>query len=429
MPENYDHAYRGPMTLRDALAQSINIPAVKLLYLVGVDDALNFAKRLGISTLLNKNRYGLTLVLGGGEVSLLEMTSVYGVFANDGSRVPYQSILKVTNADGTTLEEYKPVGEQVIDQEIARKISDILSDNQARTPAYGPQSFLYFGDHQVAVKTGTTNDYRDTWIIGYTPSIVVGAWAGNNNNSPMEKKVAGFIIAPLWNAFMKEVFHKIPSEDFMKPLPNSPSLKPALRGIWYGNTTYEIDKFSGKLATINTPVEAKEVRVVPDPHEILHWVDKENPLGPIPTVPQKDQQYWLWETPVQMWIKTNGLPTNTITTIPQEYDNIHTADQSPVIRIITPSGTSSCVLSEKLLINAEVLGRHGIKSVDLFFNNSFISSVLTPPYLFAFVPNENFGSNGENTLRLVAHDLVENKTELEQKIICSEVGNMPILNN
>ena len=168
-PENYDHQYTGPMTLRNALAQSVNVPAVKLLYLVGLDGAIDMAQRLGITTLGDKSRYGLTLVLGGGEVTLLEMTSAYGVFANDGKRVPYNGLLHVENSDGEVLYDYVKNETQVIDKEVAREVSDVLSDNVARTPAFGADSYLKLDNRQVAVKTGTTNNYKDAWIIGYTP--------------------------------------------------------------------------------------------------------------------------------------------------------------------------------------------------------------------------------------------------------------------
>jgi membrane peptidoglycan carboxypeptidase len=194
------------MTFREALAQSVNVPAVKAMYLAGMKETIETARSLGISSLGDYRRYGLTLVLGGGEVSLLEMTSAYGTFAHEGYRYAENAILEVQDSDGKVLEKSEPQGTQVIDQEIARTISDMLKDNQARTPAFGADSYLHFPGRDVAVKTGTTNDYRDTWILGYTPSIAVGCWAGNNNNTPMEKKVAGFIVAPMWNEFMQKYF-------------------------------------------------------------------------------------------------------------------------------------------------------------------------------------------------------------------------------
>jgi membrane peptidoglycan carboxypeptidase len=249
MPENYDHVYRGPMTLRDALAQSVNVPAVKMFYLAGVSDSSETAKKMGITTLKNPKQYGLTLVLGAGEVSLYEMTGAYGVFANGGERNPNTFILRVENDKKDILEEFKQESEQVIPKDIALQISDILSDNDARAPAFGENSFLNFSDVSVAVKTGTTNNYRDAWIIGYTPSFVLGTWVGNNDNMSMEKKVAGFIVAPMWHEIMEEALKTLPAEDFEKPAPTPQDIKPILRGAWMGNESYFIDRTSGKTAT------------------------------------------------------------------------------------------------------------------------------------------------------------------------------------
>ena len=213
-PDDYDGKFLGPMSLRNALGQSRNVPAVEMLYLVGVGDALQTAKKLGITTLdKNYDRYGLTLVLGGGEVSLLELTSVYGVFANDGVRVPTTAILKIEDANGKVLQEYKPTpGEQVISQDAVRMTSSILSDNVARTPLFGANSLLNFGDRPVAAKSGTTNDNKDAWLIGYTPNIAVGVWSGNNDNKPMKK--GSSISVPAWRAFMDIAVKDQPKTSF-----------------------------------------------------------------------------------------------------------------------------------------------------------------------------------------------------------------------
>ncbi len=199
-PQNYDEIFRGPITLRNALAQSINVPSIKALYLAGIRDSLGLAKDMGITSLVDADRYGLTLVLGGGEISLLEMTSAYGTFADDGIHVPYRSVLKIFNANGTEVRLPNQKQSRAMPENIARTISNILSDNTARTPAYGPNSVLYFPTRDVAVKTGTTNDSIDAWTVGYTPNIVIGVWAGNNAHKPMVKKVAGQIVAPMWSA-------------------------------------------------------------------------------------------------------------------------------------------------------------------------------------------------------------------------------------
>ena len=411
MPENYDLRYRGPISLRDALAQSVNIPAVKMLYLVGLTHAIEFAERVGITTLQNKERYGLTLVLGGGEVSLLDMTSAYGVFANDGKRNPYTGILKIEDASGNSIVEYIRRETPAIDPEIARKISDILSDNEARTPAFGTRSFLNFVNRQVAVKTGTTNDYRDAWILGYTPSLAVGAWAGNNDNTPMEKKVAGFIVAPLWNEFFSLVFQSLADEKFPKPQSVSKTLKPALRGIWYGGETYAIDKISGKRATEFTPPDLIVERVIPNPHEILYWVNKGDPSGSPPSNPFNDFQFLLWEIPAQQWISNHELPEKALGKMPDEFDNLHSPLLSPLITILEPNATTTYTRSQKLFVNTKITGSFAIERVDLFVNSLFLGSTRLLPYTFSFVPEALSDMRATNELRVFAHDVVGNTSE------------------
>ncbi len=304
-PGNYDDKFRGPITLRDALAQSINVASVKTLYLAGIKDSINLAKSMGVTSLGDANTYGLTLVLGGGEVSLLDMTSAYGVFATEGMRTPYTAILKVEDKNGNVLEEIKPKPTQVLDAEVARKISDILTDNVARTPLYGANSVIYFGGRNVAVKTGTTNNYKDAWIIGYTPSVVVGTWAGNNDNTSMAKKVSGLIVAPMWRAFMDEVLKTVPEETFTKPQKDdSYDLKPVLRGKWQGG----ISNLSQGPLNPDIPYNSVQEVLSGGVHSILYWVDKNNPRGPIPMNPSLEPQFDRWEYPVRLWAATYGLP-------------------------------------------------------------------------------------------------------------------------
>lgn len=292
-PEDYDGNFVGPMTLRNALAQSRNIPAVKMLYLAGLQDSIRLAKDMGVNSISNKGDYGLTLVLGGGEVTPLEITSAYGVFANNGLRVDISPVLEVKDKDGKVLEEHSPNPTQVLDKEIALKISDILSDNVARTPEFGQYSVLNFPTREVAVKTGTTDNYRDAWIIGYTPSIVIGAWAGNNDNRPMVKKIAGFIVAPMWRAVMDQALAKEPVEEFEAPLvEDRQTLKPVLQNIWQG----------GIFATSTSGQRV----VTGGVHSILYWVNKDDPRGPAPENPQSDPQFDRWEYGVRKWAESNG---------------------------------------------------------------------------------------------------------------------------
>jgi len=242
LPQNYDGLFRGWVSLRQGLAQSLNVPSTKILYLIGsktkienlginnflgqesvllegLKESIKTAQDLGITT-LNKplSFYGPAIVLGGGEVNLLEMTSAYGVFANDGQRVPSTSILKIEDSKGNIIEENKKRPIRALESNVAKLISDILSDNEARAPMFGSRSHLYFENYQVAAKTGTTDDFRDCWTVGYTPTISVGVWVGNNNNAPMIKKQpAATVAGPIFHDFLEKVLPRYPQENFLKP--------------------------------------------------------------------------------------------------------------------------------------------------------------------------------------------------------------------
>jgi membrane peptidoglycan carboxypeptidase len=300
-PVNYDNDFRGPMTLKDALAQSINIPAVKVLYLAGIKDTLKLAQSMGISTLGDPNQYGLTLVLGGGEVTLLDISSAYGTFAQNGMHFDPVSVLQIQDANGATIEDNtQKTGSQVLPAPVAENINDMLSDPVARAPL-GENNLLSFAGHDVAVKTGTTNNYKDAWTVGYTPNIVVGMWVGNNDNSSMVKKVSGFIVGPMWHEFMQYALTQLPNESFTLSESETSGLKPVLRGIW------------------QTPGSDGMQ------HEILYWVNKSDPNGPPPINPGADPQFKYWDTPVQNWVAEHG-----VTPIPlDELGTSTTATTSP----------------------------------------------------------------------------------------------------
>lgn len=412
-PQNYDHVFRGPVTFRNALAQSINVPAVKVLYLVGIKNALNMARRLGIEGLeAGAEQFGLTLVLGGGEVTPLEMASAYATFANEGVRNEEFSILKVENSTGTVLEEHTDRQTEVLPANVARQISDMLSDNVARTPAFGADSYLYFGNRDVAVKTGTTNDYRDAWIIGYTPSIAAAAWAGNNDNSPMVKKVAGFIVAPMWRAFMDEALAELPVESFTPPLGTDSDAPPQLQGKWEGGTTIAIDTISGKRATENTPKETTEELVIGGVHSILHWVDKDNPRGGVPTNPADDPQYTRWEYPVQLWARQHGY-TGTSVDIPTESDDIHIPKNFPKLSIKGLNDKETFSASETVTVRVEGSGTYDLAGVELYINERYIETDERDPFIFSLnlSHKKELGLEDSNTLRVVGIDEVYNKSD------------------
>src|SRR3989339_246449 len=229
-PHNYDNKEHGPVTIRKALAGSLNIPAVKAIYLADIDKVLELATDMGYTTLTDKNRFGLSLVLGGAEVKLIEHVNAYGVFAREGIFHPITTILKIEDKDGNLIEEAETKEKKVLDPKIARLINDVLSDNAARAYAFGERNWLTLSDRPVAAKTGTTNDYRDAWTIGYTPSIVTGVWVGNNNNSQMKKGAAGGVVAaPIWHNYMKKVLGNTPIEG-VKKIEIEKTGKPVLDG-------------------------------------------------------------------------------------------------------------------------------------------------------------------------------------------------------
>ncbi len=411
-PDNYDGKFRGPMSLRDALAQSINIVAVKLFYLAGLGDSLKTAQDLGISTLTDINRYGLTLVIGGGEVSLLDMTSAYGVFANDGVRNPYTGILKVQDLDGKVLEEYVPISKEVLPKNTALTLSSILSDNTARMPTFGAYSSLLVPGRDVAVKTGTTNNNKDAWTIGYTPSISVGVWAGNNDNKPMKKGGAA-VAGPIWNKFMNEALKILPNEKFEKS-PNEDSdpkmIKPVIRGYWQGNENFFIDKISGKLAGEFTPKETMEEKIITSVHSILYWVDKNDILGAPPSDSSNDPQFNHWEIPVQNWWTQNSGKYKQITWAekPIDIDDVHTDAYKPIISIIEPSTDLIYLSDQKIQLKISSLGYFPLQKIEIFINNNFVD-IIEAPFNFSFIPKELDNLKPENELRIISYDTVYNR--------------------
>ena len=343
-PENFDHTFRGPVSLRQALAQSINIPAVKVLYLVGLKDMLSTAHALGITTLNDASRYGLSLVLGGGEVKLIDLVNAYGSLAQDGVRHDSTFILEVKNSSGETLEAYKDKGEQVIDAEPVRLINDVLSDVSMRSGLFqGSLSLTVFPDHDVALKTGTSNDYRDAWTVGYIPSLVVGVWAGNNDNSAMHRQGSSILAAvPIWHNFMAGALDKFPTEAFPKPEPVTPE-KPILRG---------------------------EYLVGNEVHTILYSVDRRDPQGSPPTDPTRDPQFINWETPILEWAHQNlpnfGAISNNVVSSTVSLPTF----QGPQLVVKEPQ--SGVFIKSKVPVLASIRASAALSRVRVLWNGSLV---------------------------------------------------------
>ncbi len=430
LPQNYDLKFRGPVTMRQALAQSINVPSVKTLYLAGVKDTIELAQKLGITTLKDPDRYGLSLVLGGGEVKLLDIVSAYGVFANGGLKNSPQVLLKVETNEGKLLEEFELKPQKVLESQIANLINGLLSDNSARAPIFGSNSSLFLGDRPAAAKTGTTQEYRDAWTVGYTPDMVAGAWVGNNDNTEMGKRAAGiYTAAPIWNAFMKEALKERPIENF-----NDAKAVMTEKSVLSGRFAYEnkvkIDSVSGKLATEFTPPELIKEEVFREVHNILYYINKDNPQGDLPRHPNEDSQFVNWEAPVLRWATKmtelaeleelaeedkvwqnyvgiyNQFP-------PTEYDDIHTSENRPKVKIISPrTGITISDLKKfrTLTVKAEAEAPLGVKQLDFFFRDQLVGTDETVPYQITFtLPQDT--PNGSYFLKVVIYDQVGNHTE------------------
>jgi len=407
-PENFDGKYKGPITLRSALGESRNIPSVKLLYLAGLNDSIKTARDFGITTLTDPNRYGLTLVLGGGEVKLLDMVSAYGVFATGGIRHPYKAILKIEDSEGKILEEYQDEAYEVFPKNPILMVDNVLADNEARTPLFGPRSFLYFKDREVAGKTGTTEDNKDAWLIGFTPNIVLGVWNGNNDNKPMKK--GSSIAGPMWHEFMEILLNKFPEENFEPPvIPDSKEMPPVIRGLWQGGQSFFIDKISGKLATDLTPPETKEERVITSVHSILYWLKKDN-LKEKPEKPEDDRQFKNWETSVQNWWQNNKNKFSIIEEkdVPTDYDDVHTEEKRPNGQIIGLK--PELKQNEKLSFSLSVNSFYPINQIDVFINNVLVSRSNQLNFSFNLNDLENIKNNNE--LKIVITDSVWNQREI-----------------
>lgn len=424
-PDNYDDNFRGPMTFRDALAQSINVIAVKLLYLVGVSDSIKMAHNLGITTLNDSaDRYGLSLVIGGGETTLLDMTSVYSVFANGGIRNPHTGILLATDDKNNTIEEFKNENankNQILQKNTTNILSSILSDNTARIPTFGEHSVLEIPNREVAVKTGTTNNNKDAWTIGYTPSVVVGVWVGNNDNKPM-KKGGVSLAGPIWNRVISEALIKLPTESFEKPNGINQSIPPVLRGFWQGGESFVVDIVSGNLATEFTPFEYRKEIFITNVHSILHWIDKNNPLEKKTNPGNIDSQYNNWEYGIQKWWENNNYKYNIITETnkPKQNDNIHTEELKPVFEII---GLENKIYKKDETINIIInsLSQNPLEKVDVFINEKYLTALKKYPLTTSFIPYKIENIKQTNTLSIIGVDSNGNIGEKSTTFLISDL--------
>ncbi len=403
IPKNYNFQQHGPLSMRQALAGSLNVPAVKTLALVGVDNAVQTLRDVGFTSPLSN--CGLSLVLGGCEVKLLDHVAGYAVFANGGVRNEKTAILKVENKDGSVLEEYKPHPEQVVDPEAAYEIVSIMTDNNARSFIFGANSPLTLPGRPVGAKTGTTQNWRDGWTVGYTPSLVAGVWTGNNDGTLMRQGADGVVVAaPIWHQFMQEALKDTPSEDF--PVPS-------------GITKIEVDSLSGKLPTSYSPSTKTEVfadYALPTEQDNVHLpvvVDTRTNQPATNETPEEfkgTRVYTVlrsekpdnpnWENPVIAWAQANGFeyPPNLGTIIaPSE-------NQTVDISIVDPVDEST-LPAEPFKVTVTAASKNSIARVELLIDGESLQSLSTTP--FSFAVNKKL-TGGSHTITAKAIDLAGN---------------------
>jgi len=387
VPLNYDRNFHGPISARDALGGSLNVPAVKALDHIGLNNMISLATRMGITTLNNADRFGLALTLGGGEVRLIDLTSAFGVFAAGGVRTPTTAILKITNARGDLIYQWTPpASERILDERISYLITDILSDNNARLATFGPNSVLQIG-RPAAVKTGTTTDYRDNWTMGYTPELVTGVWVGNANNAPMINisGVAG--AGPIWHEFMRAVLLGKPETKFYQP---------------NGLARVEVCALSGLLPTDYCPHKRVEIFIEgtqPTARDNFYQPFKVDAatglLADFNTPPNriKTQVFLILPPEAEEWAREKGIP------------QLPTSNfQSPIsnLKITSPDDKTVYKISPRLPISNQQVSFHAVsgkafKEVSFVLDGVVIATVRESPYQTFWQLAE-----GKHTLKAIA---------------------------
>ena len=412
-PKNYDGKNRGPVKIKEALAMSLNVPAVKALYLAGVKDSINTAKSLGITTLNNPERYGLSLVLGGGEVKLLDHVSAFGVLANKGLARKKTAILRIEDSSGNILEEYKDSpGEKVVEEKYIGMLDYVMSTNDLRAPVFGDNNPLKFTDRQVAAKTGTTNEWRDGWTVGYTPSLAVGVWAGNNDNSPMAQGADGvYVAAPIWRDFMNQVLKNYNIEQFPK-YEKEETGKPALDGTLKITDELKVCKIPGKKdeyclandACPDSQVDKKDFFMA---HDILWYVKKDDPRGDEPKNPESDPQFKNWEKAVKEWadhkkdLDSDPAPE-------KECKRSDFESFKPSVKITSPSDGET-ITSPSFTIKASISAEYGLKKARIFVDGAEVSSGDSSSISYSYtVPDDKKSATID--IKITAVDDAENET-------------------
>lgn len=393
-PNNYDGKFHGPLPMMKTLGGSLNVPAVKTLYLVGVQDAIQTAKNLGIAGLNDPSRLGLSLVLGGGEVKLLDHVSAYSTLATGGIRHQKVAILRIEDAQGAALEEFRvDAGERVVDEKYVAMLDSILSNNANRAWVFGENSPLRFDNRPVAAKTGTTNEFRDGWTIGYTPSLAVGVWAGNNDNRAMVEGADGVnVAAPIWRAFLDKALTNYAIEEFPKYNPDDEigegegkTNKPMLAGKLEQKEDLKVCEIPGekdKYCLANKYCRDKDVdkKDFVSDHDILYYVSRDDPRGAIPDKPDRDPQYKNWEKGVKDWHeKQKGV----VVAEPPK-DECQADDFKEYLPTISLSVPGSAAVSSSVTFSASIDAPYDVESVTYSVNGSSVGSSSSKPYSVSY---------------------------------------------
>jgi membrane peptidoglycan carboxypeptidase len=425
-PANYNLKENGVVTVRKALQGSLNIPAVKMMYLVGYDQALDFAERLHYTTFQNRSAFGLSVVLGGGEVELLEHTAAYAAFANDGIYHEPVAILKVEDANGNVLQEWKANdGQKVMEPNIARLINNVLSDDAARAYIFGTGGKLTLPGRPAATKTGTTNNNKDAWTMGYTPSLVTGVWVGNTDGTTMKAHADGsYVAAPVWNEYMRRSLEGSAVEAFIEPTIDTTG-KAVLDSV-PPQQTVVIDKASGLLATERTPARLREEKVCGEYHEILHYVDRNDPRGPVPSNPAQDPYYQPWEDALTAYIarynetKKPEEPALEVCEVPKESDDLHVEKNTPTISLNSPNKNDD--VGRTFDVNLETDSRRGVVRIEYAIDGTVIRTSSNTSGTSLTLPS--WVQKGHHTLTATAFDDVDNSASAEVNINVTEAGSL-----
>ncbi len=407
VPHNYNGKTSGPLPMRKTLAGSLNIPAVKTLYLAGVDRVIDQAQKMGYTTWSDRSRLGLSLVLGGADVTLLEHTAAFGSLAAEGMLHPTTPILKIEDKAGKVLEEFKNQETRVLDENVARTVTDVLSDNGARSFIFGSRSKLILPDRPVAAKTGTTQEFRDGWTLGYTPSLAAGVWIGNSKNEKMKAGADGVVVAaPIWNSFMRKALTGTKAEAFKKPK-SLKADKPILQGKLEGEAPIKVDRVTDReipdACLDRWPkdfIADKTVRAV---HTILYYLDPSNPTGPPPKDPAKNPQFAAWEEPIQQWAKKNGYVEKR-----PPLESCDLRERQPSVTITSPA-SGSTIRGESVEVTIAVDGPRPLSKVVYTLDDRELPQA-SPAVTSATI---DLGSvdNGFHTIGARVYDDVENSGE------------------